>query len=150
MEMPSDRHHAPTPGPWCMPFPSMQSLFRGQTLQKALKRAGQKARPRHRGRPGQGALTGGCHISSAGSGLLCHMYGCTCSRCPRGSSLRPRAPGWASCSHTPPLGTTETQRFRAREKPPHTRKPLCGAHVTGGYFGVCVLANPADVTPTAL
>lgn len=57
-----------------------------------------------------GGLTEGCHISSAGSGLPSHTCGCTCSRRPRGSSLRPRAPGWVSCSRTPPRGTTETQQ----------------------------------------
>lgn len=72
-----------------------------------------------------GGLTGGCHISSAGSGLPSHMFGCTCSRRPTGSSLRPRAPGWASCSRTPPRGTTETQR--GGPGPRHSAKLLTAA-----------------------
>lgn len=56
----------------------------------------------------RGELTGGCHISSAGIALLSHTFGCTCSRCPTGSSPRPHVQGWVSCSRTPQPDTTET------------------------------------------
>lgn len=72
--------------------------------------------------PGQGGLTGGCHTSSAGSGLLSHTSGCTCSKHPTGSSLHPRAPEWASCSHTLLRGTTETQQGRPRAPGPLSAK----------------------------
>lgn len=57
-----------------------------------------------------GELTGGCHTSSAGIALRYHMFCCTCSRCPMGSSPRPHVQGWVSCSHTPQPDTTETHK----------------------------------------
>lgn len=128
--------------------------------------------------PGQGGLTGGCHISSAGSGLLSHTSGCTCSRHPMDSSLRPRAPGWASCSRTPRRGTTETQeggpwaqghsarvrqtrslttelQFLACEQTPSHQKSMFVIYIKVGYFRVCMFANSSDIpyllylTPTS-
>lgn len=99
---------------------------------QAVKSCGQETPIRAPWRmPAQGGLTGGCHTSSAGSGLLSHTSGCTCSTRPTGSSLRPRAPGWASCSRTPPRGTTETQQGgpraqgtqRRRRQPAGARAP---------------------------
>lgn len=120
--------------------------------------------------PAQGELTGGCHISSAGSGLPSHTSGCTCSTRPRGSSLRPRAPGWVSCSRTPLHGTTETQqggprgpqcprikpahspgnlRFPPREKAPCRPKLPSVIHVRADRFGACMLLSSVDL-PSSL
>ena len=99
-----------------------------------------------------GGLTEGCHISSAGSGLPSHTCGCTCSRHPRGTSLCPRALGWVSCSHTPPRGTTETQRGGKAAHSWVTDTFLMRNHhapqsiyTKADYLGVCTFANFGDI-----
>ena len=109
--MPFEVHEARHPGPLVRVHSSSAQSLSGR--QTALLRQREllfgHPDPGTREKAG-GGLTEGCHISSAGSGLPSHTCGCTCSRRPRGSSLRPRALGWVSCSHTPPRGTTETQQ----------------------------------------
>lgn len=128
-------------------------LWLGNPYQRALEETG------------GGGLTEGCRISSAESELLCRMCGCTCSRHPKGSSLRPRALGWASCSHTHLRGTTETQqggwlghsaqggnsphslvlRYPLGERAPCHPNLISAVHTEVDYLGVCRLANSSDI-----
>ena len=156
--MPFEVHKAQHPGPLVrVHSSSAQSLSGRQTAvlrQRELRFGHPDPGTREKAR---GGLTEGCHISSAGSGLPSHTCGCTCSRRPRGSSLRPRALGWVSCSHTPPRGTTETQQggkaahstgnwSPPREKTPCPPKPpVFIIYTKADYFGVCTFANFGNI-----